>query len=483
MEWERYHAELRAVCPVGAPESSITSFGALDRPTTSKAETTTAARQRASRSRARTLFSFPLGLSLSLTVVLSLCLVEVVTVSGSTTGGKSYNAYNFDLTTPQFTPDGRLLQVEYASAASEHSSPLVALTLPLPLEEGLKKEENQETGTVLLSKQQEFEQALVLISVKQSSTKSSTMEDESNGSHENTNLDPTRTGSSTFPIMTACHNRLVIIPSSHNDFSNNEIRYNNNRDVVVAMSGVLADCVALLQKVWDQVSKHYQLYQTHLSCVQVAQVLADACQVHSFGGGIRPYGSTMLVCGMNDAERPANVQHTLMQTDPSGGIVVVPSPSLPEDLSKTSEAKASKSSTNPKNIRWFRRHDKGNSGSDSNRVRWILGGTSSQQRQLRSVLEQELGRLVESAASAIPSSDSKAREDAPTVNILVDGIALAVRAMIKEQQGQQALPKSLVGSKQYGIEVVVMSATVGVHRLSDKHLDAVWKRVGELNNK
>ena len=37
----------------------------------------------------------------------------------------SYNVYNYDMTTPMFTPDGRLKQVEYASLANQHSSPMI----------------------------------------------------------------------------------------------------------------------------------------------------------------------------------------------------------------------------------------------------------------------------------------------------------------------------------------------------------------------
>jgi 20S proteasome alpha/beta subunit len=40
-----------------------------------------------------------------------------------------YNPYRYDLIVPQFTPDGRLLQVEYAQRAVEHSNPIVAVRL------------------------------------------------------------------------------------------------------------------------------------------------------------------------------------------------------------------------------------------------------------------------------------------------------------------------------------------------------------------
>ena len=88
------------------------------------------------------------------------------------------------MTTPQFTPDGRLLQVEYASAASDLSSPLVALQL------------NNNT--------------LVLIALKKSNTQ----------------------------------NRIAVL---------------QDNKVCVAMSGVLADSVALLQFVLKESSKHFLL--------------------------------------------------------------------------------------------------------------------------------------------------------------------------------------------------------------------------------
>jgi hypothetical protein len=58
----------------------------------------------------------------SMTLVAILFLLSLV--SNSSLANQNYNAYNYDMTTPLFTPDGRLLQVEYASRAATHSSPV-----------------------------------------------------------------------------------------------------------------------------------------------------------------------------------------------------------------------------------------------------------------------------------------------------------------------------------------------------------------------
>ena len=34
----------------------------------------------------------------------------------------------------------------------------------------------------------------------------------------------------------------------------------------------------------------------------LATIFANACQQHAFGGGLRPYGATILVCGYQDID-------------------------------------------------------------------------------------------------------------------------------------------------------------------------------------
>lgn len=247
------------------------------------------------------------------------------------------------MTTPQFTPDGRLLQVEYASAASDLSSPLVALQL------------NNNN--------------LVLIALKKSNTQ----------------------------------NRIAVLQDK----------------VCVAMSGVLADSVALLQFVLKESSKHFLRCKNELSLLQIATTIANACQLHSFGGGIRPYGCSMLVCGF------VGEQNTIYQTDPSGAIIEAPS-------------------------------------SDSmNQLRWLVGGSQSLRLLLRKRIDQELDRQRNNEKASIS-----------------DMIATVSRILMKETKKQAKGDKSTSSSDetQTAFEVVILSPSLGCHRLTEDQLTAIMDK-------
>lgn len=156
----------------------------------------------------------------------------------TTIANQNYNAYNYDMTTPQFTPDGRLLQVEYASLASTQSSPCV-----------LWKLEGGET--------------------------------------------------------------LVMTAKSSRNLQNRIIQLSST--TAVCLSGVVSDSLALLSKVYEAQDEYRRMYGSAalLSERQVANAIATACQRHSFGGGLRPYGSTIIVLSAKN----------MLQTDPSGAVV------------------------------------------------------------------------------------------------------------------------------------------------------------------
>jgi 20S proteasome alpha/beta subunit len=276
----------------------------------------------------------------SLTLLLLLLISQVTTASNS---NSNYNVYNYDMTTPQFTPDGRLLQVEYASVAAELSTPLVVVQV------------NNDT--------------LILVTLKSSTTYQS---------------------------------RMVLFD-----------------DVCIAMSGVLADSIALLQVVLEQASQHLRRYhQKSLTVLQVATAMANACQKHAFGGGVRPYGSTMLACGYTVGQK----QPILYQTDPSGAIRQV-------DTSSTST---------------------------STTIQCIVGGNPTFQRQLRKRMDSNLARRKDSS--------------------IADTVAIVARTLIKETQkasphkgGKNEAPSS-------SLEVVLLSPTLGCHRLTKNQLDTIMER-------
>lgn len=137
-----------------------------------------------------------------------------------------------------FTPDGRLLQCEYASRAAIWSSPLVVFK-----------------GTDFT----------ILVTTKSS---------------------------------TRAQDRLILLPDSH----------------IVAMSGVLSDSLSLLSQLQKEMEHEQRLYgrAATLSALKIATILGNECQLHAFGGGIRPYGSNMVVCGVNER---------VYQTDSSGAVL------------------------------------------------------------------------------------------------------------------------------------------------------------------
>jgi 20S proteasome alpha/beta subunit len=81
------------------------------------------------------------------------------------------------------------------------------------------------------------------------------------------------------------------------------------------LSGILTDSLALLQKVQDETLNNRRWYGRGLSCHQVSETIRSACQRHAFGGGLRPYGSTIVVCGVLEG---GHIQ--TQRTDPSGAL-------------------------------------------------------------------------------------------------------------------------------------------------------------------
>jgi 20S proteasome alpha/beta subunit len=252
----------------------------------------------------------------------------------------NYNAYNYDMTTPQFTPDGRLLQVEYASLAATHSSPCILWRLP--------------------------GEELTLVMVAKSSKK--------------------------------LQQRLIPLSSSSNQPS-----------TAVCLSGILGDSLALVAKVYEMQDEMRRTYGiATLSPMQVATAIASACQRHSFGGGLRPYGSTICVLSSSNQQ--------VLQTDPSGAITtnifdvdnnvhVVGSKSALA-LRRKLQDEETPETTLAEALQLAAKHllSSSSNNDDKEKTVWLEVMIVSKSKGIYKLSEEQVERLVESAKKAASSS-------------------------------------------------------------------------------
>jgi Proteasome subunit A N-terminal signature/Proteasome subunit len=193
--------------------------------------------------------------------------------TSSSSSNTNYNPYQYDMTTPQFTPDGRLLQVEYATAASSNSLPLVVVQCAVPSS----------------PKSQPF---CVVVAARRK-TKTTTRRSHDNS---NTNTDDNRRLRRIFGGEVSAFERIVLVPvASVTGITD------GSGVAVLGMSGVLADCLLLLRSVQDEMRKHSRACGRPFTARQLAASLANQCQSHAFGGGIRPFGATVVVCGLEES--------------------------------------------------------------------------------------------------------------------------------------------------------------------------------------
>jgi hypothetical protein len=385
-------------------------------------------------------------------VVLTLFITPIGNANASSSTGttKNYNIYNYDQTGQQFTPDGRLLQVEYASNAAELSSPLVVVEC-LP---AISHETDHQASTPY--------PCLILMTV------------------------PRR--------MHAPQRRIVILDHEsqprHPDASSRSSR-SSSAVVVVAMTGILADSLALLQATLEKDAEHVRRFQTPLGPVSLARTMADECQSRVFGGGIRPYGSTMLVVGYEeetvvadpaDDDDKTHVQHrsVIFQTDPSGALLLHHQllPAEHDDRGDTGTRRRpwQKGSTHGPSVaataapRAVRSH-----------VRCVVGGTETARERLKKRLQRGLGTLEEEPTSRVDHESSSAAVT------LLDRIATVAKILIMEArqdgtgggEGNQDVTKRQLASD-FPLEIVIMCPHLGgSYRLEEEQIDRIYKIIGD----
>jgi len=403
---------------------------------------------------------------------------HAVPLCSSSSNRNNYNVYNYDQTTPQFTPDGRLLQVEYASSAADSSPPIVVIEFSSPrstssskstknvVDEDLDYEGNEESSSLLYP-------CTVLITVRKQPS--------------------------------SLQNRLIIIKSKESiDPSNISLqRSSRHPSFCLAMSGILSDSLALLQAGMKVAAEHSLQYQDSFGMGSLARALADECQSRVFAGGLRPYGCTLLLCGYNDRVVPENqtylerkgdtrgrgkidimrrrhlVESSIYQTDPSGGI-------LEHRGQDAGNRKHSGSIKNISKKKHSRKHEVPVGDNVSSQVRCIVGGSSDIQRQLHKQINLGMSKFEQrrhqQQCHRKEFSSPLAVRIAKVARILIKETA---RSDVTTDHAKNSLRKSRTSKKNqwisshYPLEIVIVSPVQGCYRLEGKQLQGIEELIND----
>lgn len=258
------------------------------------------------------------------TVLVQLLSMLVSSSFGASASKRRYSAYNYDLTFPQFCPDGRLLQVEYAmTAACSKSTPIACVGLSIPTSAGGEHQAQTEDESLLIM-----------------ATISSTLpqkKDDGLGCVPGENAD--RGWSQDSSSGGRSQNRIIEVPVSSFYICDPTGPHRATTSILVGLSGLLPDAASLLEVTLRQLEKEQRMFgwhrlgsnlcqgqlQTREICPRLGISISDKCQTHAFGGGLRPVGASILLASVDGGMGGFGNYGALMtmcETFPNGDCIV-----------------------------------------------------------------------------------------------------------------------------------------------------------------
>ncbi|MFH1257744.1 MAG: archaeal proteasome endopeptidase complex subunit alpha [Candidatus Micrarchaeota archaeon] len=111
-------------------------------------------------------------------------------------------------------------------------------------------------------------------------------------------------------VILAAHKRLgssLIVPESH------EKIFQIDKHIVAASSGLIADARKLVDFARLEAQRHRIVFGTEIPIESLAKKIGDQIQTFTQYAGVRPYGVSLLIAGMDGSFK-------LYETDPSGAL-------------------------------------------------------------------------------------------------------------------------------------------------------------------
>lgn len=326
--------------------------------------------------------------------------------------GRRYSAYDYDMGVSQFTPDGRLLQVEYAANACHRaeSNPIVSVGI------------NSPEGTILIM--------ATISSPPPSSLASSQNNPSRNGQNSDQGQEREEDVES---FVKEKHQRaqfrIIEVPLSS--------LHGQTSTILVGLSGILSDATSLLQVAYSQLEEEQSTYGWHRlglspvgintlrkdkvvsssavirsrhgqsqsiiaqpseTVMRLSRAIADKCQSHAFGGGLRPIGASLLLAGfdntlqIDDGMRGYHGARIAMcETHPNGGCRSLVS------TGKSRESRRSASAEVEVNENSVESNAENTVETAMNHPQvMVSGGAAQYQHELKSSLESRLRLLYQS---------------------------------------------------------------------------------------
>ena len=293
-------------------------------------------------------------------------LAFIISQSKSIANSRSrYAAYDYDLTTPLYTPDGRLLQVEYALNACRRAetNPIVSVGLCIPSKEDISKRRLLDNNSINREgsddidpievinhgEHQEGDALLIMATVSSPPPSSFSINNSESISNEDGKSDSDSTTSSS-----RTQRRIIEVPLSTSFQTHHTTTSTAESTILIGLSGILADATSLLQIAYSTLEEEQLSFGWHRlglspvgtvsvdatnasdkrkvinahpqqtsaqsaeTAIRLARAIGDKCQKHAFGGGLRPLGASLLVAGVDCDE--CSVKLAMCETEPSGAV-------------------------------------------------------------------------------------------------------------------------------------------------------------------